>query len=186
MKKTYRFIGLAIIAALLIALPSVASADLFVYFTNPQSINIPYNTATDSASGNNIGMQTFVVDTTTITGAALSFSFTGGVGSLSISQGATTLFSADLSSAVISPIYGGSGGTTLLYYQILGYIEPSAVGSPLYGFDDGQFNLTFLPNGSYTGGYIQIMGETKTPIPAAFLLLGSGLFGLVCIRRRKK
>jgi hypothetical protein len=188
-KKNYRFIGLAMIAALLIALPSVASADLTVYFEKPQSITIPYDISADNASGTNIVLQSFDVGTTHVTGATVSFSFIGGVGSFSVSQGANILFLGDLSSAQINPVTGINPVTheTFLYYQILGFITPSAGGSALYGFDYGQLNITFNTNGSYRAGYIEIDGNgSKTPIPAAFLLFGSGLFGLVCIRRRKK
>lgn len=179
--KNYRFIGLAIIAAFLIVLPSVASAELTVYFEQPQSIDITYNTSTNSAIGTNIAMMNFTVGSTSITGATLSFNFTGGAGSLTVSNGGVTLFAGTLSAAQIHAVGAPN------YYQIIGSITPNTSMSSLYGFDFGEINFTFRPDKSYRAGYVLLEGEgSKTPIPAAFLLFGSGLFGLVCIRRRKK
>jgi len=153
---------------------------LVVYFEMPQNITIPYNTTTNSASGSSIIMMDFTVGSTLIQDASFSFSFNGGAGSLLVTKGANTLFSAYISGAEIQPIQGGR------FYQIFADTAPSTVGSPLYTFDFGQINLTFLPDGRYTQGYFQAFDESKTPIPGAAWLLGTGLFGLIAIRRRKK
>lgn len=150
-----------------------------VYFEMPQNITIPFNRTTNSASGSSIIMQDFTVGSTLIQDASFSFSFVGGAGSLLVTKGVNTFFSAYISGAEIQPL--GKN-----FFQIFADTAPSTVGSPLYTFDYGQINLTFLPNGSYTQGYFQAYDESKTPIPGAAWLLGTGLFGLIAIRRRKK
>lgn len=65
---------------------------------------------------------------------------------------------------------------------------------------DLNFSMYMLPStltGDYlnaSNGYFRVTGNniasgnipvSHTPIPAAFLLFGSGLFGMVCVRRRK-
>ncbi len=184
MKTKVRPFKVLLLALLLVlSLASASWADLFVYFNQPQALTIAYNLGTDTASGANITMQPFTIGTDVITGASLTFGFVNGDGALLVTRGTQVLFSGDISDATIIPI---TIGGVLRYYQIAGSVDPSKVGLPLYTFDFGQLNVTFKPGGSFNGGYFQTFGESKTPIPGAAWLLGTGLFGLIAVRRRRK
>lgn len=174
------------LAALLMMLGIVsqAQADLTVYFQQNQPVTISYTYNPDSATGTGIVLNNFLVDGSTISGAVLSFNFdTSGNGSLTLYNGSTLLYSALVSEGDLGLL--GSGNNQV--YQLKAYLNPDLTANPKYTFIWGQINVTFMPNGNYNdGGYFQVFGESKTPIPGAAWLLGTGLFGLIAIRRRKK
>lgn len=106
----------------------------------------------------------------------------------------TILFEfASLSSKVGLGVADSSGGLeTMTIFDInMAVIASNVLGvasNAYYWFDTGAFNIKYL---QITGDFfavddLQFDGGSQVPLPAAIWLLGSGLIGLVGLRRRSK
>ena len=125
-----------------------------------------------------------------------SISVTGGISQLSIASGSTLL-------------NGSFSSATVTEFPLLGQLKFDIVGAAFNDVDhqliynhfniptdfasSEGMNLSFIANGAANGGFASssiasgniVDVPTPTPLPAAAWLLGSGLMGLVGIRRKK-
>ena len=96
---------------------------------------------------------------------------------------------------------GGGGTTTQIAYSLgsslSGNVSTASMnvygGTPWATFStsftptvSGAETLNFVPNGVWSGGFIDAVNISAVPLPAAVWLLGSGLIGMVGVARRRK
>ena len=233
-KSSYRFIGLAIIAALLIAWPSVSSAYEqlvpsyldFTILANQAGASITYAGGVNPLIGSNIVVSSIAsyteagdeIKSLAITNGKLNFTtgnnsntigdtnwlFSSG-GSITITGDVTingvtrtnvTLLSGSFS-ALSSVLVVDSNSKFKIVAASISDTKDSGL-VQYFGFDteswQGSLNQQFSLSSknihtpsAFTSASVLSgdVSNTPVPIPAAFLLFGSGLFGLVCVRRRK-
>jgi hypothetical protein len=126
-----------------------------------------------------------------------SISVTGGIVPLSLANG-SNLLSGTFTSATVTelPLFGqlkfdivGATFNDAEHQMIYNYFGIPANSSSAEGM-----NLSFLATGMANGGFAStsiasgsiVDVPTPTPVPAAAWLLGSGLFGLVGMKKRKQ
>jgi len=131
-----------------------------------------------------------------------SISVVGGIAPLSIAN-ASTLLSGSFTSVMVTELsFPGQ-----LKFDIVGATFNDADHQSIYNYfnipagsvSTEGMNLSFIANGTVNGGFestslaggnildlptLNVQPPTTTPIPAAAWLLGSGLLGLVGVRRR--
>jgi len=123
-----------------------------------------------------------------------SITLTGGISNLGIANGSTLFTGTFTDIVVISvPVYGSMKFHTAV--AAFGDVKNSTLAT-YYGFADGlkwagNFNISYYAT-QQAGGALQstqvLTGDitnTPVPIPAAAWLLGSGLLGLVALRRKR-
>jgi hypothetical protein len=87
---------------------------------------------------------------------------------------------------------GGSTWTDTTYTYTGNSVYPASTDFVLTGLPSGVNAFHLIVNGDPSGSqimtvdYVNVQGTSAVPIPAAAWLLGSGLLGLVAIRRRMK
>ena len=106
-----------------------------------------------------------------------SFLYNGG------GTGTTTQIAYSLGSAVETLMDGIVSTATMNVYAGSSWLTFSTTFTPLTG---GIETLSFMPNGQFSGGFIDAVNISAVPVPAATWLLGSALLGLVGMARRKK
>ena len=174
------------------------------------------NLAVTTITGNNTTQNAGTANALSISGGALSFttgaytgqtgntlsfagggtlSMTGAIGQLSIGSG-SPLLTGTFTSVTVTEI----PLTSQLKIDIVGaafnsvdhQLIYSYFGIPADSTSIDALNLSFIANGTVNGGFISDsigsgdLLDFPTPIPAAAWLLGSGLMGLVGIRRKGK
>lgn len=225
-KKNYRFIVLAVMATLLMAWPSVSSANYldFTITDVQEGATISYAGGITPLIGTNINVtkvSNFSDDGKLLASLAITngkLNFTTGNNVNNINPGNENwIFGGGGTITITGSISGVTTNSTLLSGSFVSLSEVIVVDTitkfktvvaaisdtknselaTYFGYTntvwEGTINETFsiaktihAPNGfvSLTVASGDVT-NTPVPLPAAFLLFGSGLFGMVCVRRRK-